>query len=117
MPPHLLHLLQPLDVACFSLLKRKYSDEILALARSRIHYTNKENFLLAFKATFMTVFTLENVCAGFRGAGLVLHNLEAVLLKLDVRLCTPTPPQPDNVAWEARTLRNAREVEEQLTLI
>ena len=112
-----MHLLQLLNVACFLLLKCKYSNKILALVRSCIYYINKENFLLAFKATFIKVFTLENVCAGFRGAGLVLHNLEAVLLKLDVRLCTPTPPQPDNVAWEARTLRNAREVEEQLTLI
>jgi hypothetical protein len=34
--------------------------------------------------------TKENICAGFRGAGLVLHNLEAVILKLDVVLCTLT---------------------------
>jgi hypothetical protein len=89
MPPHSSHLLQPLNVACFSLLKRKYSDEISALARSRIHYISKETFLPAFKATFEKVFTLENVQAGFRGAGLVLYNLEAVLLKLNVRLRTP----------------------------
>ena len=98
MPLHLSHLLQLLNVACFLPLKRKYSNKILALARSRIYYINKENFLLAFKATFTKVFTLENICAGFRGAGLVLHNLEAVLLKLNVQLCTPTPLQPNNIA-------------------
>ena len=98
MPPHSSHLLQPLNVACFSPLKRKYSDKISALARSRIHHINKENFLPAFKATFTKVFTPENVRAGFRGAGLVPHNPEAVLSKLDVQLRTPTPPQPDNVA-------------------
>jgi hypothetical protein len=84
MPLHLLYLLQPLDVGCFSLLKRKYSDEISALARSRIYYIDKETFLLAFKLAFERTFTVENICAGFRGAGLVLYSLEAVLSKLDV---------------------------------
>jgi hypothetical protein len=117
MPPHSSHLLQPLDVACFSPLKRIYGDEISALARSRIHHINKQTFLPAFKAAFEKTFTAENICAGFRGAGLVPHNPEAVLLKLDVRLRTPTPPQPNNVAWEAQTPRNAREIEAQSTLI
>jgi len=52
MPAHSSHLLQPLDVACFSPLKRKYGDEISALARNRIHHINKETFLPAFKAAF-----------------------------------------------------------------
>ena len=97
MPLYLLHLLQLLNVACFSLLKRVYSDEISALARSRIYYINKETFLLAFKVTFSKVFTAENVRAGFRGARLVLHNLEVVLLKLNVRLRTLTLLKPSNV--------------------
>jgi hypothetical protein len=92
MPSHLLHLLQPLDVVPYSLLKRHYSDGISLLARSRIYYINKETFLLAFKAAFKKTFTQENICAGFRGAGLVLYNLDAVLSKLDVQLRTPTPP-------------------------
>jgi hypothetical protein len=117
MPLHLSHLLQPLNVACFSLLKRLYGDEVSALARSCIYYINKETFLLAFKATFKKTFIAENVCAGFRGARLVPYNLEAVLLKLNVRLRTLTLLKPSDVAWELKTLRNAYEVEEQLTLI
>ncbi|KAH6511176.1 hypothetical protein HBI81_244480 [Parastagonospora nodorum] len=101
MPAHSSHLLQPLDVACFSPLKRAYSDGVSALARSRIHYINKETFLPTFKAAFEKTFTAEN----------------AVLSKLDVRLRTPTPPQRDNVAWEAKTPRNAKELEAQTTLI
>ncbi|KAH5752156.1 hypothetical protein HBI57_244150 [Parastagonospora nodorum] len=107
MPAHSSHLLQPLDVACFSPLKRAYSDGVSALARSRIHYINKETFLPAFKAAFEKTFTAENVRAG----------PEAVLSKLDVRLRTPTPPRRDNVAWEAKTPRNAKELEAQTTLI
>jgi hypothetical protein len=62
---HLLHLLQPLNVVPYSLLKRYYSDGILLLARSRIYYINKETFLLAFKAAFKKTFTAENIRAGF----------------------------------------------------
>jgi hypothetical protein len=98
MPPHLSHLLQPLNVACFSPLKRLYSDEVLALAHSCIYYIKKETFLLAFKAAFSKAFTIENICAGFRGARLVPHNLEVVLLKLNVRLRTLTPLKPSNIA-------------------
>jgi hypothetical protein len=111
MPDYLSHLLQLLDVACFSTLKRKYGDVISALARSRVHYIDKETFLSAFKTAYEQTFTPTNICAGFRDAGLVLYNLEAVLSKLDVRLRTPTPPRPDNYAWELETPFNAREVE------
>jgi hypothetical protein len=98
MLPHLSHLLQLLDVVCYSLLKRHYSDRISLLARNRVYYISKETFLPAFKAAFEKTFTQENVCAGFRGARLVPHNLEAVLLKLNVRLHTLTPPPPATVA-------------------
>jgi hypothetical protein len=117
MPPHSSHLLQLLNVACFSPLKRLYSNKVSALARSRIHHINKETFLPAFKAAFSKAFTAENVRAGFRGAGLVPHNPEVVLLKLNVRLRTPTPLKPSDVAWEPKTPRTAHEVEEQSTLI
>jgi hypothetical protein len=108
---YLSHLLQPLDVACFAPLKRSYSDGILALARNYIYYISKETFLLAFKAAYKHIFTKENACAGFRGARLVLFNLDAVLSKLDVRLRTPTLLQRDDAAWEAKTPRNAKELE------
>jgi hypothetical protein len=65
MPSYLSYLLQPLNVAYFLLLKRLYSNAILALARSRIYYINKETFLLAFKVAFKKTFTAENICAGF----------------------------------------------------
>jgi hypothetical protein len=117
MPPHSSHLLQPLDVACFAPLKRSYGNSISALVRNHIHHISKETFLPAFKAAYNLTFTEENACAGFRGAGLVPFNPEAVLSKLDVRLHTPTPPWQDNAAWEAKTPHNAKELEAQTTLI
>jgi hypothetical protein len=65
MLPYLLHLLQPLNVVPYSLLKRYYSNRISLLAHSYIYYINKETFLLAFKVAFKKAFTLENIRVGF----------------------------------------------------
>ena len=65
MPPYSSHLLQPLNVGCFSPLKRAYGDAILVLARNRIHYISKEIFLLAFKIAYYKAIILENVYRGF----------------------------------------------------
>ena len=111
MPAYLSHLLQPLDVACFSPLKRAYSDVISGLARNCSSYISKETFLTAFKTAFEQSFTKENIKAGFRGAGLVPHSAEAVLSKLNVRLQTPKSSPQRVDTWEAKTPRNAREVE------
>ncbi|KAF1933803.1 uncharacterized protein M421DRAFT_388043, partial [Didymella exigua CBS 183.55] len=60
MPPYSSHILQPLDVVCFSLLKRRYSQRVRDLARQRVFYINKEGFLPAFKDVFFNVFTEQN---------------------------------------------------------
>jgi len=65
MPPHSSHLLQPLDIAYFLLLKRYYSNSILALARNYIYYISKETFLPAFKAAYEQMFTKDNAYTGF----------------------------------------------------
>ena len=96
MPAHLLHLLQPLNIGCFSPLKRVYSNEISSLARYSSKQIKKEAFLLAFKVAFKRLIIKENICASFRGASLVLHNLEAVLLKLNIVLYTLTLPKPED---------------------
>jgi hypothetical protein len=111
MPPHSSHLLQPLDVGCFSPLKRAYSDEINSLSQYGTKKIKKEAFLPAFKAAFEKLIIKENICAGFRGAGLVPHNLEAVILKLDVVLRTPTPPKLEDTLWELKTPSNLCKVE------
>jgi hypothetical protein len=65
MLPHSSHLLQPLDVGCFSPLKRAYSREIEALICYRINHITKLEFLPAFKAAFMQLFTSANICSAF----------------------------------------------------
>jgi hypothetical protein len=44
-----------------------------------------------FYVAFNKAIIKDNILAGFRGAGLVLYNLERVLLKLNIVLCTPIP--------------------------
>jgi hypothetical protein len=65
MPSHLLHLLQPLDIVCFSVLKRAYSHEIEVLIRHYINHITKLEFLPAFKAAFEQSFTSANICSAF----------------------------------------------------
>jgi hypothetical protein len=88
MPLYFSYLLQPLNITYFALLKRLYSDAILALVYSYIYYINKKIFLLAFKAAFKKIFIAENIYIGFQSAGLALYNLEAILLKLNICLYT-----------------------------
>jgi hypothetical protein len=92
MPPHSSYLLQPLDVSCFSPLKRAYSREIESLIRYYINHVTKLKFLPALKAAYSRSFTPVNIQSAFQGASLVLHQPDAVLSKLDVQLRTPTPP-------------------------
>jgi hypothetical protein len=117
MPSHSSHLLQPLDVVCFSVLKRAYSHEIEDLIRQHINHITKLEFLPAFKAAFERSFTSVNICSAFRGAGLVPLQPDVVLSKLDVQLRTPTPAALLEAIWEARTPSNVRELEAQSTLI
>jgi hypothetical protein len=117
MPPHSSHLLQPLDVGCFSPLKRAYSREIETLMRHHINHITKLEFLPAFKVAFERSFTSANICSAFRGAGLVPLQPDVVLSQLDVQLRTPTPDALPEAIWEARTPSNIRELEAQSTLI
>jgi hypothetical protein len=61
MPPHASHLLQPLDVGCFSPLKTAYSKQIEHLVKNKIHHITKVEFLPAFKQAFDQAFTLSNI--------------------------------------------------------
>ena len=83
-PAHSSHILQPLDVVCFSLLKLKYSQRVQDLARRRIFHINKEGFLPAFKDAFFDVFTTKNCKKAFKASGLVPIDAAVVLDRLNI---------------------------------
>ena len=48
---------------------------------------------------------------------MVPFNPEVVLLQLDVKLCTPTPPVPETTLWESKMPSNARKLDAQVALL
>jgi hypothetical protein len=117
MPSHSSHILQPLDVVCFSPLKRKYSQRVRDLARKRVFYINKEGFLPAFKDASFDVFTTENCRKVFEAAGLVPTNAQVVLDLLEVRLRTLPEPLLLETPWQSKTPSNTHEFGSQSKLV
>jgi hypothetical protein len=120
LPAHSSHLTQPLDVGCFSVLKRAYGRQIETFIKAHINHITKVEFFLAFKAAYLASMTAQNAQAGFRGAGLVPFDPQAVISKLDVKLRTPTPTRPpsaDADPWVSQTPHNPTEALSQTVLV
>jgi hypothetical protein len=119
MPAHSSHILQPLDVGCFSPLKRAYGQQVENLIRCNITHITKTEFLSGFKAAHVTAMTENNIRGGFCGAGLVPHDPERVLASLDLVLRTPPPPQQleTSLVWISQTPSNATEAVSQSQFI
>jgi hypothetical protein len=109
MPAHFFYILQPLNVACFSPLKKAYGTQIEKLVRARISYITKKNFLPAFCDTFKKSLTESNIRASFQKAGLVPLSPDIIIAKLDVKLQILTffrPPTRESLPWTSRTPNN-----------
>jgi DDE superfamily endonuclease len=115
MPPHSSHILQPLDVGCFSPLRASYGKQIETPVRNRINHITKLEFLPAFKEAFRAALTEQNIKSGFRATGLVPYDPDNVLSHLDLRLRTSTPPLIEEPYWTSKTPQNATELECQTT--
>lgn len=65
MPPHSSHILQPLNVGCFSPLKAAYGKQIEGMMRASITHITKEDFFPAFLAAHKAAITPGNIQGGF----------------------------------------------------
>ena len=92
MPPHSSHLLQPLDIGCFAVLKRSYGRLVETKMRVGINHIDKLEFLEAYPQARSEAFKPETIQNSFAAAGLVPYNPDRVLSQLDIQLRTPTPP-------------------------
>jgi hypothetical protein len=92
MPPHSSHLLQPLDIGYFTVLKRAYGRLVESKIRVRINHIDKLDFLEAYPLARIEAFKLETIKNSFGAAGLVPFSPERVISKLDIQLRTLTPP-------------------------
>ena len=117
MPAHSSHILQPLDVGCFSPLKTAYGHQVEGLMRLGVNHISKEEFLAAYLTTHQASFTTKNIQAGFAATGLVPYEPERVLSNLNPVIRTPSPVPSAESLWESKTPRNLTEVARQATHI
>jgi hypothetical protein len=119
MPPHTSHLLQPLDVGCFSPLKTAYGHEVAELARQAIFHIDKQDFLHIYPRMRPSVFSLQNIQSGFQATGLIPACPDRVLSNLTI-VRTPSPPRQaasTAEAWTAETPHTTEQVKQQARLI
>jgi hypothetical protein len=117
MPAHSSHILQPLDVGCFSPLKTAYGRQVEGLMRLGVNHISKEEFLFAYIEAHKRSFTTKNIQAGFAATGLVPYEPDTVLSTLDPIVRTPSPVLSAESIWEAKTPRNLTEIARQATHI
>ena len=89
MPPHSSHLLQPLDVSCFSPLKHLYGQRVQEKIQKGILSIGKEDFLQIYPGVHQQALSSSNIQSGFAATSLIPLSPERVLSKIPK---TPTPP-------------------------
>ena len=92
MPAHSSHLLQPLDVGCFSSLKRAYGTRISDFIRLGINHVDKIEFLYIYPLARAEALNIRNILSGFAATGLIPHDPERVLQYLTIQVDKTTPP-------------------------
>ena len=109
-----LHLYQPLDIGCFSVLKQAYSNLVRAKIALGVHYIDKPLFLKLFFKAYTKTFSSKNIKSGFAATGLVPLNPSQVLAQLRVRVQTPSPLpalDPPSSTLPLKTLSNVIELD------
>jgi hypothetical protein len=61
LPPHSSHLTQPLDVACFEVLKRNYRYKLDIFIKAHITHITKTEFFIAFQEAYRKTMTKKNI--------------------------------------------------------
>jgi hypothetical protein len=120
MPAHSSHLLQPLDVSCFAVLKRQYGQLVEQRMRLGFNHIDKHDFLMAFPTARTMAYKAENIRNGFAATGLVPFNPDRVYQQLDIQVKTPTPPgsrsgQQSSPSSCFQTPHNPRQIQHEVT--
>ncbi|KAF2188420.1 DDE-domain-containing protein [Zopfia rhizophila CBS 207.26] len=115
LPSHSSHILQPLDVACFSVVKRLYREGVEQLARSGQHHVTIDDFLQIYAVARPQALSSSNVESAFQATGIVPYNPDEVLDKLGaLRITTPDPVLPSSSTISVdNTPKTVKQVERQ----
>lgn len=97
---HASHLLQPLDVGCFAVLKRAYGCLVDKQMRCGFNHIDKLDFLAAYPSARAEAYKPANIQNSFAATGIVPYSPDRVLSKLNIQLKIPTP-SPLQVARQA----------------
>ena len=119
MPPHSSHLLQPLDVGCFSVLKQSYRQYVEQLISLGVNHIDKQEFLRLYQQARAEALHENNIRSGFAATGLVPYEPDRVLSLLHAQFRTPSPqlyPQAQT-EWTAETPHDIIELQHQMELI
>jgi hypothetical protein len=96
LPAHSSHLLQPLDLAAFSVLKSRYRQEISALsALDDAAPVKKEHFVTCYNKAREDSFNERVIRASWKAAGLVPYRPSLVLNSSQISGRPSTPPPAD----------------------
>lgn len=117
MPSHSSHLLQPLDVGCFSVLKRSYYQVIDQQMRMGVNHIDKLDFLTAYPHARAEAYKSSTIQNTFAAAGLVPYDPDRAMSRISVRLRTPTPPGSSSSAWSPKTPYNVKQLTRQASSI
>jgi hypothetical protein len=120
MPLHSSHLLQPLDVSCFAVLKRQYRQLVEQQMRLGFNHINKIDFLTAFLKARMTAYKAKTIRNSFTVTGLVPFNPDQVYQQLTIQLRMPIlPPNRSSNSQSSclQTPQNPRQFKRQLSTI
>ena len=78
-PPHASHIIQPLDISVYGPLKLKWNKALSDFKEEYNENMNKSNFIKVFDRAFEEIkIKPSNVTSGFRKAGLVPFNADAI---------------------------------------
>ena len=117
MPTHSSHLLQPLDVGCFSALKQLYGRLVEQIMSRSVNHINNPEFLPLYRQARQIALHQNNIQAGFAATGLVPYSPDRVLSQLHAECQTPPPRPPSNASWAAETPHNIAELQKQTVLL
>jgi hypothetical protein len=117
MPPHSSHLLQPLDVGCFAVLKRAYGRLVESRTRLGFNHIDKFDFLMAYPSARVDTFKPNTIQNSFRATGLSPYSPTEVLSKLNIHLKTPTPPGSAGSIFSPKTPQNLLQLQKQASSI
>jgi hypothetical protein len=94
LPPHTSHVLQPLDLSCFSPIKSRYRSQIAELAYLDDSAPVKKNrFVQCYNSARQEGLTERVIRSGWKAAGICPWNPSKVLLSSQVRSRPKTPPR------------------------